>query len=191
MKSRTGSGFALDGKRRRSVMSMAALIDFTFILLIFFMVVTQFDRFTPVDVTIRKTPVKALPQPQPQDIKTEVLHLRVKADGFFELDGEDIGDIVGFTGVLAHHQPPEKEAAENKPLLLVEPDGDVSVQLLIDTMHALKALPGFRVRIVSKEDGAEPVSGQDAFPEPVLGERDSIMPQAPVVDGMNGGKTDE
>ena len=185
MKARARSGFAIDGKRRRSVMSMAALIDFTFILLIFFMVVTQFDRFTPVDVTIRKTPMKAQPRPEPQDVKTEVLHLRVKADGFFELDGEEIGDIVGFTGVLAHHQPPEKEAAENKPLLLVEPDGDVSVQLLIDTMHALKALPGFRVRIVSKEDGAAPASGRDAFAPPVPGR------EVPAVDEANGGATDE
>ncbi len=166
MKSSTEPGFVLEGRRRRSVVSMAALIDFTFILLIFFMVVTQFDKFTPVDVTVRKTPVKTLAGPQPQDVKTEVLHLRIKADGFFELDGEDIGDIVGFTGVLAHHQPPEKEAAENKPLLLVAPDGDVSVQLLIDTMHALKALPGFRIRIVSKEAGAS-AAGRNAPPESV------------------------
>ncbi len=174
-------------------MSMAALIDFTFILLIFFMVVTQFDRFTPVDVTIRKTPVKALPRPEPQDVKTEVLHLRVKADGFFELDGEDIGDIVGFTGVLAHHQPPEKEAAENRPLLLVEPDGDVSVQLLIDTMHALKTLPGFRVRIVSKEDGTTaPAAGREGvLPQSATDREAPAMRQAPAADGANGGATDE
>ena len=149
------STFALEGKRRRSVMSMAALIDFTFILLIFFMVVTQFDRFAPVDVSVRKTPAKTISPQQLVNTDRRVLRLRVRGDGFMELDGEEIGDIVTFTGVLAHHQPPEKAAAENKPLLLVEPDGEVTVQLLIDVMGALKTLPGFAIRIVSREEKKE------------------------------------
>ena len=147
---RARSTFALEGKRRRSVMSLAPLIDFTFILLIFFMVVTQFDRFAPVDVSVRKTPAQTITPRQLSDTDKKVMRLRIRADGMVELDGEEIGDVLTFPGVLAHHQPPEKAAAENKPLLLVEPDGEVTVQLLIDVMEALKALPGFVIRIVSR-----------------------------------------
>ena len=133
---------------------MAPLIDFTFILLIFFMVVTQFDRFTPVDVSMRKTPLKTITDPPParEKEKRKTLRLTIRPDGIFELDGEEIGDIESFTGVLAHHQAPEKEKAQDKPLLLVDPQEEVSVQLLIDTMNALKSLPGFAVRIVMKGD---------------------------------------
>ena len=144
------SGFALEGKRRRSVLSMAPLIDFTFILLIFFMVVTQFDRFTPVDVSMRKSAARAAaPMARTPETERRILHLAIHEDGGFLLDGERIGDVETFAGVLAHHQAPEKDRAERKPLLLVEPREAVSVQLLIDALNALKAVPGFDVRIVT------------------------------------------
>jgi biopolymer transport protein ExbD len=165
-------GFALPGKRRRSVLSMAPLIDFTFILLIFFMVVTQFDRFTAVDVSVSKAPVRTAQPPPPQPRKTKKLRLTIRADGVFLLDGEEIGDIDSFTGVLAHHQPPQKAAATEKPLLMVDPEPEVSVQLLIDAMNALKTLPGFNVRIVMKGDvirrpAREPAAGQTAGAPPL------------------------
>ncbi len=157
-KIRKPASFVIEGKRRRSTLSMAPLIDFTFILLIFFMLVTQFDRFTPVDITMRKTPIKtATPPLSPLPGKRlEKLHLRLRADGGFELDGKDIGGLEKFTGILAHHQPLGKQDAAQKPLLLVDPEGEVSVQLLIDTMNALKSLPGFVVRIVMRPGRATP-----------------------------------
>ncbi len=151
------AGFTLEGKRRRSVLSMAPLIDFTFILLIFFMVVTQFDRFTPVDVSMRKSAARAAaPMAQTPEKERRILHLAIHEDGGFLLDGERIGDVETFAGVLAHHQAPEKDRPERKPLLLVEPQGAVSVQLLIDALNALKAVPGFDVRIVTPGAAARP-----------------------------------
>ncbi len=186
---RSSAGFAIEGKRRRSVLSMAPLIDFTFILLIFFMVVTQFDRFTPVDVSMRKTPLKTIANPPPAQEKNrrKKLRLTIRADGIFELDGEEIGDIESFTGVLAHHQAPEKEKAADKPLLLVDPREDVSVQLLIDAMNALKSLPGFNVRIVMKGDKV--VVERRAAPAPSGGAKGALMqvPPPPFMPPAAGG----
>ena len=143
-----GGGFALEGRRRRSVLSMAPLIDFTFILLIFFMVVTQFDRFTPVDMTVNRSTQAPVTLPPPPPGERKRLHLLVRADGTFLLDGEAIGDVETFTGVLAHHQAPAEADPASRPLLMVEMEDDVSVQLIIDTMQALQKLPGLAVRIV-------------------------------------------
>ncbi len=168
---RRPAAFALEGRRRRSVLSMAPLIDFTFILLIFFMVVTQFNRFTPVDISVRKTPLKTmtLPPALPASAKgAKKLRLPIHADGVILLDGEEIGTLESFTGVLAHHQGHGDK--DDAPLLMVDPDDDVSVQLLIDVMNALKVLPGFRVQIVMHETGQAGERTQEPHLEPPAGQ---------------------
>lgn len=147
----TSASFTIEGRRRRSTLSMAPLIDVTFILLIFFMVATQFSRFVPVDVRVHKAPVKTL---QPHVVLTpgrKLLKLHVRADGTFELDGREIGDLENFIAVLLRHPSAAGDNTGDKPLLQVDPDGEVSVQLLIDTMNALKGLSGFSVQIITKK----------------------------------------
>jgi biopolymer transport protein ExbD len=178
---RANGGFALEGRRRRSVLSMAPLIDFTFILLIFFMVVTQFDRFTPVDMTVNRATQAPVALPPPAETERRRLHLRVRADGIMVLDGEAIGDVETFTGVLAHHQAPAGAPPEARPLLLVEMEDEVSVQLIIDTMQALQKLPGLAVRIVfhSRQGGQaenRPASGRDGLMEAGAGSNPGGQP---------------
>ncbi len=151
------AGFVLEGKRRRSALSMAPLIDFTFILLIFFMVVTQFDRFTPVDVSVRKSPGRVATPPSAQERKPrrEILHLVIHENGDFLLNGERIGDVTTFAAALARHGPGKDAGTQERPLLLVEPRENVSVQLLIDALGALRNVPGFAVRIVAPGTAGE------------------------------------
>ncbi|MGI9387838.1 MAG: ExbD/TolR family protein, partial [Methyloligellaceae bacterium] len=47
-----GREFQLSGARQRASLSLAPLIDVTFILLIFFMLVTQFSHVAPLDVEL-------------------------------------------------------------------------------------------------------------------------------------------
>lgn len=149
VRSAKASGFDLGGKRRRSTLSMAPLIDFTFILLIFFMVVTQFDRFTTVDVSMQKSVRNTAlpPLTAEKDEKEEPLHLVIREDGRFVLNGEDIGDVQSFAGVLRERAAKIQEGRA-RPLFL-EPQAAVSLQLFIDALNALKPLHGFSMRIVS------------------------------------------
>ena len=176
------SGFDLGGKRRRSTLSMAPLIDFTFILLIFFMVVTQFDRFTTVDVSMQKSARNTTLPPLTAE-KGEMersLHLVIREDGRFVLNGKDIGDIQSFAGVLRERVTEMKEG--NAPLLFVEPEAAVSMQLFIDALNTLKALHGFSMRIVSPvsgsartEERAESTRGSDGG---LLAQEEDVHPAA-------------
>ncbi len=146
------TAFVIGGQRRRSALSLAPLIDVTFILLIFFMVVTQFSRFVPVDVSIRSTELKSS---QPVQTPTQAKHfrLRVRAEGLFELNDQAIGDLEVFLPILRERLDQARKETQEKPQLRVAPDPDVPMQLLVDTMTALNTLSdcGVSLMIVHKE----------------------------------------
>ncbi len=153
--------FELPAHRRRAVLSLAPLIDVTFILLIFFMVVTQFTRLVPVDIELGQvTPASLLPKVTGETGQRERISLALHADGTMNLDGETISSLEDLRpalhskgGVFAPSSADIKNEKQNKPLLLIEPAGDVELQLLIDVMAIVKAFPNFSVKIVSQDNG--------------------------------------
>ena len=152
------TGFDLGGRRRRSTLSMAPLIDFTFILLIFFMVVTHFDRFSVIEVLMKEDGQKPLPPVAREEREqARILRLVIRRDGRFLLDGRDIGDVTTFVTALARHGGVAGTA--ERPVLLVQPEGDVSMQLFVDAVGALGNLRGYSVRIVSPSPEAERQAG--------------------------------
>ncbi len=186
VRSAKASGFDLGGKRRRSTLSMAPLIDFTFILLIFFMVVTQFDRFTTVDVSMQKSVQNTAlpPLTAEKDEKEKPLHLVIREDGRFLLNGKDIGDVQSFAGVLRERAAEMQEGQAH--LLFLEPQAAVSLQLFIDALNALKGLQGLSMRIVSpvsenarSREPAESMKGGDGQQHLLAGGGGHpVMPQA-------------
>lgn len=142
------TGFNLEARRRRMTLSMAPLIDVTFILLIFFMVVTQFSRFVPVDVSVRNAPVKTMRPLKQLPPQQGIVHLLVRADGLFELNGREIGGLDDLVPTVGRQLDLERGDGRDQPMLQVAPEGEVSVQLLIDTMNVLKTLPDCAVRLL-------------------------------------------
>jgi biopolymer transport protein ExbD len=156
--------FALPGRRRRMTLSLAPLIDVTFILLIFFMLVTQYTRLAPVDVTLGEITQVQLPEQELAGAKRLVqTKLTLRADGTLELDGEPVPNIAGLSEILVargrqllQESAAMPEQAGERPLLVVSPEGDVNLQLLIDALTALEEAPMFEARIVTPGPEATP-----------------------------------
>ena len=139
--------FALPGRRRRMALSLAPLIDVTFILLIFFMLVTQYSRLAPVDVTLGEISQVQLPEQAAAAPESKAQsRLTLRADGTLELDGQPAPNIAGLPEMLRERGREVLQAGE-RPVLLVSPDGDVNLQLLIDALSALDEAPMFETRI--------------------------------------------
>ena len=136
-------------------LSLAPLIDVTFILLIFFMLVTQYSRLAPVDVTLGEISQVQLPEQTaaaPQSKAQSRLTLR--SDGSLEFDGEAVSSVAELPAILREKGSQVLRAAtapagqvDEKPVLLLDPDPDVNLQLLIDALSALDEAPMFAVRI--------------------------------------------
>jgi len=147
--------FALPGRRRRMALSLAPLIDVTFILLIFFMLVTQYTRLAPIDVTLGEMSQVQLPQKETVGAKRQIQsELTLQADGTLELDGEPVPSIAGLPEMLRARERDALEASAalpeqggNRPVLLVSPEAGVNLQLLIDALSALEEAPVFEARI--------------------------------------------
>jgi len=153
------SAFELPGRPRRMVLSLAPLIDVTFILLIFFMLVTQFTRLAPVDASLGEINQSAQAETSPDGGAAADSRLQIHAGGVMELDGEaldGIGDLIEAVhrkGAVARRA----SSSDQLPVLSLEPDGDVDLQLLIDALTSLSKAPGFAVRIaIPKEDTPAP-----------------------------------
>ena len=156
--------FALPGRRRRMMLSLAPLIDVTFILLIFFMLVTQYSRLAPIDVTLGEISQVQLPEQAAAAPESKAQsRLILRPDGSLDLDGEAVANITelpavlrkrGFQVLQAATAPPGQ--ADQNPILLLEPEPDVNLQLLIDALSALDQAPMFAVRIAIPRQQAVP-----------------------------------
>ena len=156
--------FALPGRRRRMALSLAPLIDVTFIMLIFFMLVTQYSRLAPVDVTLGEISQVQLPQQAAAAPESKAQsRLTLRSDGSLDLDGRPVPNIAELPAALREKESqvlqaataPETQADE-KPVLLIDPDPDVDLQLLIDTLSALEEAPMFAVQIAIPRQEAAP-----------------------------------
>lgn len=148
--------FDLPPGRRRAVLALAPLIDVTFILLIFFMLVTQFSRLGPVDVAIGElssdpeSPERGLGAPLQKQID-----LIVHGDGTVDIAGRSGLKPADLAGVLAGERlvpavsDSRIDSVEPARVLLIRPDRDVSLQLLLDVMHAIEGGSGYVTKLVT------------------------------------------
>ncbi len=146
--------FRLPRRPHRMQLSLAPLIDVTFILLIFFMLVTQFTRLAPVDASLGQISQSAPEDSEAGGGTAAPSRLVIHADGALELDGERLEGLAQLIeaarlkGEASHRAGPSGEL----PVLSIQPDGDVGLQLLIDALAALGKVPQFAVRIAIPRD---------------------------------------
>lgn len=143
--------FELPGSRRRAVLSLAPLIDVTFIILIFFMLVTQFTHLAPVHVALGALqPAVALPDYTGEMGRRRQVRLFINGEGRISF-GTFQGSIgPRFTQALRawSNQPETNGMTVAKPVLLIEPQETVPLQLLIDVMEEVQRHPAFVMKIV-------------------------------------------
>ena len=145
--------FGLGKGRRRAALSLAPLIDVTFILLIFFMLVTQFSRLGPVNVALDRTP-DVVEQPRQNDGRGSqqdaVLH--VEPDGSLRFQDRTVTglDTLG-VALDAYRRGFVPTDARAQPTLLVKPDGEVPLQLLVDVLVTVQKVPDLPLRLIVPE----------------------------------------
>ena len=132
----TKGAFALRGRKRRAVLSLAPLIDVTFILLIFFMLVTQFERFAAIDVTLE--PGVDISELRRQGPGTESLLLTIQADGMIRLKETAPIALNELREALAKRIDRPASTDTDKLVLAVAPEPDVPLQLLIDVLSIVQ-----------------------------------------------------
>jgi biopolymer transport protein ExbD len=135
--------FDLPRGRRRALLSLAPLIDVTFILLIFFMLVTQFDRFAPLQLALgqkRDAPLQPLRQ---QGSAAGALTLEIRADGALRLDGQDAITIEALPAILT-----ERMAGNAEPLIAIDPELQVPLQQLLDVLNVIQKIPSLKSQII-------------------------------------------
>jgi biopolymer transport protein ExbD len=135
--------FDLPRGRRRALLSLAPLIDVTFILLIFFMLVTQFDRFAPLQLVLGQKRDAPLQPPRRQGAGAGTLTLEIGADGALRLDGRNAVTIEALPAILT-----ARTAGEAEPLIAIDPEPEVPLQQLLDVLKAVQTVPSLKSRIV-------------------------------------------
>lgn len=147
----TRMSFELPGSRRRAILSLAPLIDVTFIILIFFMLVTQFTHLAPINVELGALqPAVALPDRIDEMGKRRQVRLFILGDGKISF-GTFQGSLgPGFRQALraSSNKPEENGEISTNPVLLIEPQENVPLQLLIDVMEEVQRHPAFVMRVV-------------------------------------------
>ena len=139
--------------RRRAALSLAPLIDVTFILLIFFMLVTQFSRLGPVNVSLDRAP-NVVEQPRQDDGRgsQEEAILHVEPDGSLRFQDRAIAGIDALGVALdAYRREFVPTDARAEPTLLVKPDGEVPLQLLVDVLVTVQKVPELPLRLIIPE----------------------------------------
>jgi biopolymer transport protein ExbD len=111
--------------RRRALISLTPLIDVVFILLVFFMLASNFTQLRTIGVTI---PAET---GAPADDK-DALVVRVYADQRLELAGQLVP--------LAELEGRVRQAAQGRPVL-VQPVGETRLQALVSVLDQLADVP--------------------------------------------------
>jgi biopolymer transport protein ExbD len=127
--------------RKRPLISLTPLIDVVFILLLFFMLASNFSQWRTIDVM---TPVSGGIQ---NDSEPSLL-IQIESAGNIRLDGTPL-TLDGLFGpaAAAIQQQPQRR-------IVVQPAADVSLQTIVSVLERLRAAGG--QRIVLQRD-----SGQD------------------------------
>jgi biopolymer transport protein ExbD len=152
------AAFELPGKRRRAVLSLAPLIDVTFILLIFFMLVTQFQKFAPVDVALEAERAPVVDTPGGVAGVAETLTLTISADGVLQISGSPAITIEALPQALIRNVADVLSRGGDSPVIAIAPEPDVPLQLLLEVIEAVQRLRSVQTQIVVPEvdEGGQP-----------------------------------
>ena len=166
MSGQPAGGFDLPGKRRRAVLSLAPLIDVTFILLIFFMLVTQFQRFSPVNVELESGRAPVVEESGDGVGASARITLAISADGTIRVADEVDLTVETLQQPLADLVSRLLAEGRDNPVIAVEPAADVPLQVLLNVVGAMQTLPSVKMQIVVPEGGealqASPAAGETA-----------------------------
>ncbi|MCR9241667.1 MAG: biopolymer transporter ExbD [Rhodobiaceae bacterium] len=110
--------------RSKLVLSLTPLIDVVFILLIFFMLASQFVDWRQIKLTPQAQFSEAVGEEQ-------TLSLILQNDGSFMLDGQAVEGLQLAIAALISH-------GKNRTVF-IEPEEDVEIQSVIDMIEALNA----------------------------------------------------
>ncbi len=127
--------------RPKLVLSLTPLIDVVFILLIFFMLVSQFTDWRKIELM----PQVGLAQEADEE-KTSSLH--VMNDGTFRLNGETIGDLPTIVEQLA--------SAARDDAIFLSPEDAVEIQRVVDVIEALRKAGLANLQLVETLGDATP-----------------------------------
>jgi biopolymer transport protein ExbD len=130
--------------RERIEINLTALIDVVFLLLIFFMVSTTFDRFSELQIQ--------LPEADGEVAESEprVLELVIDAEGRYYLDREQVlnSELDTLKRALAKRAP----AGRDQPLV-INADARTPHQAVITAMDAARQIGLLQISFVIKEPG--------------------------------------
>lgn len=137
-----GPVIELPPRKRRAILSLAPLVDATFILLIFFMLVTQFDRYGTIGVSISESRITEQEAAlREQGAASRSLTILLQADGMLLFGGEAVP-----LGSLSRRIASFDEAGNAG--ILLKPEADVPLQILIDVLTAVRTEAGRNVQII-------------------------------------------
>jgi biopolymer transport protein ExbD len=134
-------------RSRRVLLDMTPLIDVVFLLLIFFMVSTTFDKQTAIKVDLPEASNRAEENKQPQHIA-----ISIDAKGHFYLNDQELvtHDLATLKRAL------EKAAADNKVIpIVVTSDKQAPFQAVMTVMDAADQLGLTRLSFLAKATAAE------------------------------------
>ena len=134
-------------RRRDAVdINLTALIDVVFLLLIFFMVSTTFDRFSELQIQLPEA------DGQPVENERQLLELVIDAEGRYYLDRQQVlnSELDTLRRALAKVAPKARDVP-----LVINADARTPHQAVITAMDAARQIGLVQISFVIKEPGAE------------------------------------
>lgn len=126
--------------------NITPLIDVVFLLLIFFMVSTTFDRESEIEVTL---PEAAIDLPKNED--NEPLEVTISADGTYFVNGQRVVN----TQLSILKQALVKMANGRKdPPVIISADANTTHQSVVKVMDAARQLGFIHLNIATSQSGA-------------------------------------
>ncbi len=133
-------------QRRKQSISLTALIDVVFILLMFFMLTSSFTKFSAVEMQ------SSLAASVLSDSKPQLLRLSV--DGQLSYAQVALGDSVALTDVAL-----SSEFDASLPTVL-QPAAETQVQVIVDALSRMKVLGFTQVTLGNLRPQANAIAGQ-------------------------------
>lgn len=124
-------------RRKRNLISLTSLIDVVFILLVFFMLTSNFTRWNTIELGISTTDSITLKNTQQSliEVKQNAYILNGKAS--------TLADIISYTQETLYKQPDHT--------ILVKPEKQLPLQQLVIVLEALEITASHNIALVKEE----------------------------------------
>ncbi|MEM1412015.1 MAG: biopolymer transporter ExbD [Pseudomonadota bacterium] len=128
-------------RRRRSLIGLTPLIDVVFILLIFFMLASNFLRWRAIDLSAPVRAAATVP------VEQDVLKIEILMDGM-TIDGASI------TMTQFDQQVSDRLAQDRDLTIVIQPDVGVPLQRTVSTLDRLRSLGASKLNLVRDPQAA-------------------------------------